>query len=343
MNTLTNFPIFQAGRHQDISGTTVSITKVELDKTASAYQPTRHEAPLVIGHPQDDAPAWGWVSKLSVKNATLQASVQQVDPAFRQIVQAGRYKKVSASFYTPTAANNPVPGTYYLRHVGFLGAQPPAIKGLGDVSFNEAESGVLTFSGAVDLLTTQQPSRADFSETPSTEENTMKTPQKPTPPNQEELTRRQKELDEREEKLTRREEAVGLKEQENRKGSLIQFVDQLIKEGRILPRDREGLLALMDKLKETGIIEFSEAGAAGEKVTSEAVNYLQSFMARLPVQVAFAETTPQTDHTTSQPSHYTTPRGYQVDPDGLNTHQKILAYAKTRDIDYLTAALTLGQ
>ncbi|EKO1024728.1 peptidase, partial [Salmonella enterica subsp. enterica] len=35
---------------------------------------------------------------------------------------------------------------YYLRHVGFLGAQPPAIKGLKQVSFAEDEEGVVEFA-----------------------------------------------------------------------------------------------------------------------------------------------------------------------------------------------------
>ena len=42
---------------------------------------------------------------------------RQVDPAFAEAVAAGRYKKVSASFYQPNSPHNPVPGVYYLRHV----------------------------------------------------------------------------------------------------------------------------------------------------------------------------------------------------------------------------------
>ncbi|WP_345195520.1 hypothetical protein, partial [Kistimonas scapharcae] len=83
----------------------------------------------------------------------LQAEPQQVDTDFETLVKEGRYKKVSASFYTPESPSNPVPGVYYLRHVGFLGAQPPALKGLKPVSFNEQEEGVLEFSAPYDTLT----------------------------------------------------------------------------------------------------------------------------------------------------------------------------------------------
>lgn len=54
---------------------------------------------------------------------------------------AGRYKKVSASFYRPDAPCNPKPGAYYLRHVGFLGAQPPAVKSLKAIEFADGEDG----------------------------------------------------------------------------------------------------------------------------------------------------------------------------------------------------------
>ena len=62
-------------------------------------------------------------------------------PEFAEMVQAGRFKKRSASFYKPDSPANPVPGVYYLRHLGFLGAQPPAVKGLADPEFAEYKFG----------------------------------------------------------------------------------------------------------------------------------------------------------------------------------------------------------
>ncbi len=68
-------------------------------------------------------------------------------------VDSGRYKKRSASFYAPDSPNNPVPGVYYLRHVGWLGALPPGVKGLDEVSLTEAETGVVYFSESVEEKT----------------------------------------------------------------------------------------------------------------------------------------------------------------------------------------------
>ena len=131
--------IFRPGRHTSMQGATIDFGEGDLIATAKAYDPTRHEAPLVIGHPRADAPAWGWVGGLTADEGGLFATPRQLDPAFAEMVRAGRFKKVSASFYTPDSPHNPVPGVYYLRHVGFLGAQPPAVKGLAPVPVNFAE------------------------------------------------------------------------------------------------------------------------------------------------------------------------------------------------------------
>lgn len=131
--------IFRPGRHTSMQGATIDFGEGDLIATAKAYDPTRHEAPLVIGHPRADAPAWGWVGGLTADEGGLFATPRQLDPAFAEMVRAGRFKKVSASFYTPDSPHNPVPGVWYLRHVGFLGAAPPAVKGLAPVPVNFAE------------------------------------------------------------------------------------------------------------------------------------------------------------------------------------------------------------
>ena len=137
--------IFRAGRHVDMAGQQIDFTEADLAATCAAYDPAKHEAPLTIGHPRHDLPAYGWVAGLSATANGIDAQPAQVDPAFAEMHAAGRFKKISASFYTPESPNNPVPGCYYLRHVGFLGAQPPAIKGLRPAEFAEDEAGVITF------------------------------------------------------------------------------------------------------------------------------------------------------------------------------------------------------
>ena len=138
--------IFRAGKRPDSSGNLTEIKISQLAQAVTAYDPNLHEAPAVIGHPKDNAPAYAWVKGLSLEGATLKAELAQIDPEFSEMVQAGRFKKVSASFYLEDSPHNPKPGKLYLRHVGFLGAMPPAVKGLRNPEFSEDEKGVVNFS-----------------------------------------------------------------------------------------------------------------------------------------------------------------------------------------------------
>lgn len=143
---MKSFQIFRPGTHTAASGTTLSFSEEQLKAAVEAYDPALHEAPIVVGHPRDNGPAYGWVKSLSFAEGAITAEPIQVDADFAEMVQAGRFKKRSASWYLPDAPNNPKPGTLYLRHVGFLGAQPPAVKGLKEVAFSDAEEGVIEFS-----------------------------------------------------------------------------------------------------------------------------------------------------------------------------------------------------
>ncbi|GKX43822.1 hypothetical protein SOASR015_28560 [Pectobacterium carotovorum subsp. carotovorum] len=105
---------------------------------ASSYDPSLSEAPFVIGHPSLTAPAYGWAKRFEVRDGLVYTEPKQVNPVFAEAFNAGSYKKRSLSIYLPDTPGNPKPGHYYARHVGFLGAVPPAIKGLPDVQFSEA-------------------------------------------------------------------------------------------------------------------------------------------------------------------------------------------------------------
>lgn len=146
---MKRIPIFRPGKHTPTSGGALDFSEETLRAAVKAYDPALHEAPIVVGHPKDNGPAYGWIDRLDFDEATgeIVATPKEVDPEFSEMVQAGRFKKRSASWYLPDSPTNPKPGTLYLRHVGFLGAQPPAVKGLRPVEFSEDE-GVVEFGDA---------------------------------------------------------------------------------------------------------------------------------------------------------------------------------------------------
>lgn len=137
MSETKTFQIFRAGSFTTMGGVTLTFTASDLQTIASSYSESAHAAPLVLGHPQHDDPRYGTVKSLSVFGDALFATAE-VNGELVELVRAKRYTGVSAAFYPPEAPNNPRFGAWYLRHVGFLGAMPPAVKGMSPPEFAEA-------------------------------------------------------------------------------------------------------------------------------------------------------------------------------------------------------------
>jgi hypothetical protein len=140
--------IFKAGTQTSAQGITREFTKSDLKQIADSYTPDVHEAPIRIGHEDNDkVPAWGWVKGVKVRGDELFAEIE-FSPLAEEYIKNGLYKKVSASFYSPDSKINPEPGKWSLRHVALLGAQPPAVKGLKGFAYEEGADGVLDFAVA---------------------------------------------------------------------------------------------------------------------------------------------------------------------------------------------------
>lgn len=139
--------VFRAGSQIDTTGNSITFGQSDIAAMAENYNPAKHEAPLTLGHPVDDKPAYGWVQSLhATPDGRLMMLAKQIDPAFAESVKQGRYKKRSASFYPPQNPNNPIPGTWYLKHIAWLGSAPPAVKGMADVGFSDGvPDGLVTF------------------------------------------------------------------------------------------------------------------------------------------------------------------------------------------------------
>ncbi len=127
--------VFKTGRHTDSKGNEKTWTEGDLDRIAASYDARTHEAPVVIGHPRDNAPAYGWVEGLKRTGDTLWAKVKPTAAEFADWLKAGLFKKRSISLYPDMT----------LRHVGFLGAMPPAVKGLPDFAFGGGEAAEMEF------------------------------------------------------------------------------------------------------------------------------------------------------------------------------------------------------
>lgn len=69
--------IFRAGDY----GPKGRYSEADLDRIASSYDPALHEAPVVIGHPEHDRPAYGWVEALKREGKPWWASCATSSPA----------------------------------------------------------------------------------------------------------------------------------------------------------------------------------------------------------------------------------------------------------------------
>lgn len=124
--------VFKSGTHTDSAGNVNTWSDDDLDEIVALYNDQsdedKHTAPLVIGHPKDNKPAVGWIQSLKKVGSKLLAVVTDLSEEIKESVNKGEYKKVSISLYP----------SKLLRHIGLLGAMPPAVKGLADVEFSEA-------------------------------------------------------------------------------------------------------------------------------------------------------------------------------------------------------------
>jgi hypothetical protein len=118
--------VFKTGKHTATNGSEKEYTEDDLKAIVAKYnEQTDHEAPLVIGHPKENGPAFGWVDRLKMEGQKMLAGIKQLTKEVLEANRAGHYKKVSVSLYADGL----------LRHIGLLGANPPAVKGLAAVQF----------------------------------------------------------------------------------------------------------------------------------------------------------------------------------------------------------------
>ena len=324
MGGMNKIAIFKTGRHTATSGDVLDATPEMLAAIAAGYNPTLHESPAVVGHPRHDAPAYGWVRALSFDepSGVLYADFAQVDPQFADWVAAGRYKKRSASFYTADHPSNPTPGKPYLRHVGFLGAQPPAVKGLAD--FAGTDEPVYEFA---DLPDPPQP--LPHEETMEKDEELKKKEQ--------ELNEREKTLAEKDAELKRKEAELEAEEAAREEAQAADFAESLVKTGQLLPREKAAVVSAILHVGKDATFDFAEGGKVSKCSTAQG---LKDVLARLPKTIDFAE------HTGDDPNKRALPQASDhVDDDkaAAALDKRIQDFADANGISYAEAAIQIGE
>ena len=376
--------IFKPGKHTAMSGARLAFSESELQASAEAYDPKLHEAPLVVGHPRLDAPAYGWVSSLKFSDgdidmdAGLYALPTQVNSDFADMVAAGAFKKISASFFSPDAPNNPAPGVYYLRHVGFLGAQAPSVKGLRTPNFAADEEGVVTFSEWDDVdnaglwrglrewligkfgleeadkvvpgyrvQSLEQGAQDELREARTETAASMTgansfsehVPQENTV-NEQEAARLRAENAAQAQRIKDMQASATAQRNVEIHAQNLAFADSMIGQGRLLPAVRDVIVATLDHFatQETPL-EFGE-GDAKEPLFDGLKKAIQA----LPQQIEFSESATAQRAAGDDSAgvvNFSAPSGYQVNPTSVALHKKATAWMAQNNCDFQTAVIAV--
>lgn len=331
--------ILKPGTYVDMKGQKVTFSEADLRQVVESYDPAKHEAPLTLGHPKHDDPAYGWVGALQFSDGALRAETKDVTPELKTLVDEKRFKHLSASLYSPQAPGNPTTGKWHLRHVGFLGAFPPAVKGLAAISLTEDEQGVHEFAEEdaglwsrlrdwfigqfgleaaddvlpkwrIDSLNAPEPDEPVSGISNYAEEDTVKA---------EQLAAKETALTTKETELNQREIVLAEKETTALKADAVQFADGLVAAGKVLPKDKAGIVALL--LPGTTTVELGEGQEPQDTTT-----WLKTFLGALPKVVELGEIA--TGDVPTGAVEFAAPPGMTVDPGRLELHHKALAHQR---------------
>jgi len=256
--------IFRTGKHVDKKGRERNWTEGDLDHMVASYDPAGgHEAPIVIDHDEEGkgkhvpgGPAYGWIDGLKRVGSNLYAAFKSVVPEFAKAVNDGFFKKRSIRILPD--------GT--LGHVAFLGALPPAIKGMPDHTFTAAElrtefssreSDCFEYSQAIDDFKFQEADHVEL----------------------EKLKKKNEDLEAENKRLAEENKRVSAEFSEGQRRQKRQEIDRFIETGiaggTILPAwKKAGLAEFMAELEDQDqTYEFSE----GKKQTASA--WFRDFLA----------------------------------------------------------------
>ena len=146
MATISNLEIFGAGTHSAMTGK-MTITEDDLDEMVEAFNAlssTNIVKPhLKLGHTdaqkwfgqKDGIPALGWIEKVWRVGSKLLANVKDVPGALIDMIRQGRYHNVSAEVYWDAdIEHNGKKFSRVLSAVSLLGVEMPAVKDLAGLA-----------------------------------------------------------------------------------------------------------------------------------------------------------------------------------------------------------------
>ena len=369
--------VFRPGTFRALNGQVVTYTPDDVAALAESYDPEAAPAPVVVGHPKTDSPAYGWVKRLhwDAEKERLYADIGDIAPEFERAVREGRYKKISISLFPPAAPANPRPGKPYLKHVGFLGGAAPAVPGLKPVSLGSPEDAVtielsdpdISLAASVfrrlrewiiDKFGAEEAEKAvpghyiDWmeesqrrAEAEEAREEASEAGAFAAPEDNADDQFPEKEADMGETKqagadpaeIERLRRELAEREARIARTEAQQFCEQLVADGRLPSGLKDDAAALIVALS-TGAEAVSFADGDGGTQEVAPAEALKALLKSLPQAVAFGEAAPE-DGQDAATTDFAAPDGYAVDPERMSLHRKALAWMREHGSNDYDAAL----
>ena len=312
------FEVFKIGKHVDSSGREHSYTNADLDNIAKKYNEQRaekkHDAPITIGHPKDNKPAYGWVKELKRVGSNLFAYLDGVIPEFEEMFTKGMFKKKSISLYPDGL----------LRHIAFLGAVPPAVKGLSDVPFSESDN-LTTFDfdevpislNGKELVMNQEMIELQKSlEDAKREAESLKEYKE----NSEKLEVRLKEAND---KIIQKESELIEHSKKIKELEISSYLEAKIDEGILVPAQRDRAIRILEKLD------------------AEESKLMKEFIESLPIQIRLGEESKGNNR--EEGIEFRLPNNYgELDSVSMDLHKRVAELSKKERISYQEALLKLS-
>lgn len=374
-NVTRTIEVFRPGTFTPMSGQAVTFSAADLQALSEAYDPAAAPAPAVVGHPKTDDPAFGWATsfRYDAEAGRLLADLGELEPAFADAVAAGRYKRISLSLFQPDAPNNPKPGQFYPKHIGFLGAAAPAVSGLRPVAFAGDDAGAITFefadAGALRDVATLFRSMRDFviekfgleaadkalpgwtiswiddaaDRDPRPADPVLgfaASPSSPAPATPETgmtptpAAPDAAALAERERKLVERERSAAHADN-------LAFAEKLIGEGRLLPVLKDKVVGVLDTLAASEAPNTVSFAEGGQTKTAAALDVVKDVLKSQPVVVSFGAVDLGGDAPTID---FALPDGMTADPNSAALHAKAVAFqAAHPGTEYMAAVAAVSR
>lgn len=339
------YEIFETGEHADSSGEKTFWSEEDLNEIASKSNASKGDIPLVIGHPKENSPAWGWSRKnFKVDGGKLLAQFRDVMPPFAEAVNNKQYPKISVS----------IRGNKTLRHIGFLGGNPPAVPGLEEVQFisnkddlvyecnfkeyEDGDDGMPVNAKTIEAKVEADPREkelqdlksalAEFMEQAKVKDKEIADLKTKTITSEFAEKARQ-----REEEVARLKAQLERVEKEKREAGYNSFCEGL--KEYITPADKPFVMGMLEICHDTGKYEFSE----GNK--EDSIDKLKDFLKRnLKKQVDFSETATKdkvssdVKKTTGKTTDYDRIESYSVNEEELALCKRAKEFQEKNNVSF---------